>query len=69
MVVEQQHPEAGPIKTIGLPVKLSETPAQYLRPSPRLGEDTRALLAEGGYGEREIAAMLAQGIVMEPAVA
>ncbi|KJK23403.1 CoA-transferase [Burkholderiaceae bacterium 16] len=69
MVVEQQHPEAGPVKTIGLPVKLSETPAQYLRPSPRLGEDTRALLAECGYGERDIDAMLAQGIVKEPAVA
>lgn len=67
MVVEQQHVEAGAIKTIGLPVKLSATPAQYLRPSPRLGEDTRALLAECGYGEEEIAAMLRDGVVAEPA--
>lgn len=66
MVVEQQHVEAGPIKTIGLPVKLSATPAQYLRPSPRLGEDTRALLAECGYAEEEIAAMLRDGVVAEP---
>ena len=67
MVVEQQHVEAGPIKTIGLPVKLSETPAQYVRPSPRLGEDTRALLAECGYDEAQIEAMLGAGVVREAA--
>lgn len=65
MVVEQQHPEAGPVKSIGLPIKLSETPAQYRRPSPRLGEDTRALLAECGYGEAEIAQMLEAGVVRD----
>lgn len=65
MVVEQQHPEAGPVKSIGLPIKLSETPARYVRPSPRLGEDTRALLAECGYGEAEIARMLRAGVVRD----
>ncbi|WP_456280709.1 CoA transferase [Cupriavidus sp. JZ107] len=67
MVVEQQHPEAGPVKSIGLPIKLSETPARYVRPSPRLGEDTRALLAECGYGERQIAEMLRAGVVRDVA--
>lgn len=65
MVIEQQHPEAGPVKSIGLPIKLSETPARYVRPSPRLGEDTRALLAECGYGEAEIARMLRAGVVRD----
>lgn len=65
MVVEQQHPEAGPVKSLGLPIKLSETPARYVRPSPRLGEDTRALLAECGYGEAEIARMLRAGVVRD----
>lgn len=67
MVVEQQHPEAGPVKSIGLPIKLSETPARYVRPSPRLGEDTRALLAECGYGEKQIAEMLRAGVVRDVA--
>jgi len=67
MVVEQQHPEAGPVKSIGLPIKLSETPARYVRPSPRLGEDTRALLAECGYGEKQIAEMLLAGVVRDVA--
>lgn len=65
MVVEQQHPEAGPVKSIGLPIKLSETPARYVRPSPRLGENTRELLAECGYGEAEIARMLGAGVVRD----
>lgn len=67
MVVEQQHPQAGPVKSIGLPIKLSETPARYVRPSPRLGEDTRALLAECGYGEKQIAEMLRAGVVRDVA--
>ncbi|MFJ1256430.1 CaiB/BaiF CoA transferase family protein [Cupriavidus sp. CuC1] len=67
MVVEQDHAQAGPIKTLGLPVQLSETPARYLRPAPRLGEHTRALLAEYGYGDEEIEAMLAAGAVRETA--
>ncbi|HBO77392.1 MAG TPA: CoA transferase, partial [Cupriavidus sp.] len=50
-----------------LPIQLSETPAQYHRPSPRLGEHTRTLLAECGYGEAEIEAMLEAGVVTETA--
>lgn len=69
MVVRQQHPEAGPIRTLGLPIQLSETPAQYHRPSPRHGEHTRALLAECGYAEVEIDAMLRAGVVAEAAAA
>lgn len=65
MVVEQTHPEAGPIRTIGLPIKLTETPAQYRRPSPRLGEDTRALLAEYGYDPQQIDGMVKAGVVTE----
>ncbi|WP_423199384.1 hypothetical protein DFLDMN_005983 [Cupriavidus sp. H19C3] len=65
MVVQQEHPEAGPIRTIGHPVHFSETPPQYHRPSPSLGEHTRMLLAECGYTEAEIDAMLAAGVVAE----
>lgn len=65
MVVQQEHPEAGPIRTVGHPVHFSETPPQYHRPSPGLGEHTRMLLAECGYTEAEIGAMLASGVVAE----
>lgn len=38
MVVELEHPEAGPIRSIGLPVLMSETGPTYRRYPPRLGE-------------------------------
>jgi len=51
MVVEVEHPKAGPMRTLGVPVKLSETPGAVRRPAPVLGEHTREVarewLAEG----------------------
>jgi crotonobetainyl-CoA:carnitine CoA-transferase CaiB-like acyl-CoA transferase len=38
MVVETEHPVTGRIRTLGVPVKLSETPGSVRRPAPRLGE-------------------------------
>jgi len=63
MVVEQEHPQAGPVRTIGMPVKFSATPASYRRAAPRLGEDTSEILAEFGYSEREIDELIAAGVV------
>ncbi|ARP85800.1 CaiB/BaiF CoA transferase family protein [Bordetella genomosp. 9] len=67
MVVEQQHPQAGPIRTLGMPVKFSATPARYHRAAPRLGEDTRAILAEYGYDDRSIQALVDGGVVRDAA--
>src|SRR5262245_3698750 len=44
MAVETPHPAAGPIKTLGIPVKLSATPGALVRPAPRLGEHTAEVL-------------------------
>jgi len=46
MVVPLEHPAAGPIRVTGVPVRLSETPGAVRTPPPRLGEHTRAVLAE-----------------------
>jgi crotonobetainyl-CoA:carnitine CoA-transferase CaiB-like acyl-CoA transferase len=37
MIVETDHPVAGPVKAIGLPVKFHGTPGGSVRPAPRLG--------------------------------
>jgi crotonobetainyl-CoA:carnitine CoA-transferase CaiB-like acyl-CoA transferase len=39
-----QHPVAGPIRVLGVPVQLSETPGRILSASPLLGADTAAIL-------------------------
>jgi crotonobetainyl-CoA:carnitine CoA-transferase CaiB-like acyl-CoA transferase len=46
MVVDVDHPRLGSIKSIGCPIKLSETPARLSRPAPDLGEHTIEVLAE-----------------------
>src|SRR5690606_1496115 len=63
MVVEQEHPVAGKVRTVGMPVKLSATPAQYHRAAPQLGEDTISILGEFGYSTTEIDALIEKGVV------
>src|SRR3954451_20963357 len=46
MVVEMQHPEAGTVYGLGIPVKLSATPGSIRRPAPLLGQHTDEILAE-----------------------
>jgi len=46
MVVEVDHPAAGRHRTLGTPIKLSDTPGSVRRPAPMLGEHTEEILAE-----------------------
>jgi crotonobetainyl-CoA:carnitine CoA-transferase CaiB-like acyl-CoA transferase len=61
MVVETEHPVAGRVKGIGAPVKFHGTPSGKARPAPLFGQHTREILAEAGYGDREIEAIIASG--------
>jgi crotonobetainyl-CoA:carnitine CoA-transferase CaiB-like acyl-CoA transferase len=63
MVVDLQHPEAGPTKALGCPLHFSATPTRVTRPAPMFGEHTREVLREYGYGEREVDRLLADGTV------
>jgi crotonobetainyl-CoA:carnitine CoA-transferase CaiB-like acyl-CoA transferase len=65
MVVEVDHPRVGRMKTLGLPVKFSDTPGRVHGPAPLLGEHSRAILAEAGYAAAEIDALIARGVVRE----
>ena len=64
MVVEVDHPLAGPTKAIGFPIKFSETPGAVKRAAPLLGEHTREILAALGYSSAEIAKLAAEGAVV-----
>lgn len=61
MIVETEHPVAGPTKALGLPIAFGETPGRVRRPAPLLGEHTRAILSEIGYAGPELEALLADG--------
>ena len=63
MVPELEHPVAGKVQTIGLPVKFSKTPGKVAAPAPLHGQHTREVLAELGYGEAEIDSLIAERAV------
>ena len=57
MVVEVDHPVLGPMKALGSPIKMSETPPVVSRPAPLLGQHTREVLREAGYSDEEISSL------------
>ena len=63
MIVDLVHPGAGPIKALGVPVKLSGTPGAVDRPAPLLGQDNAAVLTELGYTEAEQRTLKANGVM------
>jgi crotonobetainyl-CoA:carnitine CoA-transferase CaiB-like acyl-CoA transferase len=64
MILEVDHPVAGRVKTLGHPVKFSETPASVRRAAPVLGQHSREILQEAGYGTAQIESMIAAGAVI-----
>ncbi len=55
LVVDTDHPTLGRIKTLGTPVKLSDTPLTPGRPAPMLGQHTDEVLREIGLTTQDIA--------------
>lgn len=64
MVVEVDHATAGRVRTLGLPVKFSSTPGHVRRGAPLLGEHSREVLAEIGFGHAEVEALERAGAVI-----
>jgi crotonobetainyl-CoA:carnitine CoA-transferase CaiB-like acyl-CoA transferase len=59
MIVEQEHPSYGKLRTVGSAIKLKKTPGKPGGPrslaAPTLGEHTRLILEDLGYDDGEIA--------------
>ena len=62
---EVEHPVAGAVKTIGLPVKFSQTPGGVNRAAPLLGQHTTEVLSEAKFGDDEIAELLKTGAAIQ----
>ena len=65
MVQELTHPEYGPLRYVGIPVKLSDTPGSLQGPPPRFGEHNRDVLQELGYDERAIDRFETSNVIAE----
>jgi crotonobetainyl-CoA:carnitine CoA-transferase CaiB-like acyl-CoA transferase len=63
MVVSLAHPEYGPLRVMGIPIKLSETPGAVETAPPRFGEHNHDVLGMLGYGMDEIAALSGAGAI------
>src|SRR5882757_4170976 len=63
MVVEVEHSSLGKVKTLGLPIKFSQTPGKVRSGAPRYGEHTGAVLSAYGFGADEIAALRQEGAI------
>ncbi len=63
IIVEVEHPERGAFKTVGCPLKLSDSPVE-VETSPALGEHTDDVLRElAGYDATEIEEARAAGAI------
>jgi formyl-CoA transferase len=66
MWVELDHPQRGKWFNVGMPIKLSASPAKIKR-SPTLGEHTEEVLKSVlGYGDEQIGKLKAAGAFSAP---
>ena len=64
MLQEVDHPTAGKIKLVGIPVKYSDAEAAIRRPPPLLGQHTSEILSEVlGYEDARIEQLKAAGVI------
>ena len=64
MALELEHPQAGKVRQVGFPIKLSATPASFRKFASTKGQDTAAVMEELGYSKEEVARLREKGAVL-----
>lgn len=63
LVLEFDHPTAGPTKTVGFPTVMTATPKQLRTPPPLLGQHTAEVLRNVGVSAEELTTLRGRGVV------
>jgi crotonobetainyl-CoA:carnitine CoA-transferase CaiB-like acyl-CoA transferase len=63
LIVESEHPHAGPMRQPRPAARFERTPASLSRFAPLLGEHTDEVLAEAGVTASELTALRAEGVI------
>ena len=63
MILETDHPVAGKLKLVGMPVKLSKTPGTLRLPPPTVGQHNEEMLTFLCYTETEVRQLQKKGVV------
>jgi len=63
MVIETERPETGPFRLVGMPIKLSATPARLRHAPPTVGEHNADILASYGFTAEQIAQLREEGAI------
>jgi len=61
-VVEVEHPDRGSFKTVGSPLRLSDSPVDVTRP-PLLGEHNKEVYGELGYSDEQLSGLRGIGVI------
>jgi crotonobetainyl-CoA:carnitine CoA-transferase CaiB-like acyl-CoA transferase len=65
MVTTVNHPTEGEVRTLGLPVRFSDTPGKVSRAAPLYGQHSREVLAELGYDTADIDRLVEAGAILD----
>ena len=63
MFPQFDHPQEGKVSQLGMPIKLSETPAAFRSFAPIMGQHTEEVLQGLGYTDRQIENLRASGAI------
>jgi crotonobetainyl-CoA:carnitine CoA-transferase CaiB-like acyl-CoA transferase len=66
IVVELPDAELGTIPVHNISPRLTQTPGTFRRAAPHLAEHTRQVLAETGYSNQEIEALISNQVAYAP---